>query len=87
MLVRSSNVRSSSILPTSLRIVVCASEKWRNYNRRFRRSALRIEHSQIKHSIDADLHIVASDADLLWNIYSDFLEAVPITNNINERDE
>ena len=49
------------------------------------RGAAGIEHLQIQHAVDADLHVVLGDADLLGNIERLFLEGVPVGDAFDER--
>src|SRR5688572_7536420 len=44
----------------------------------------RIEHLHVEHAIDADLHVVARDADLLGNVHRLFLEVVLVGDAVEE---
>jgi hypothetical protein len=46
---------------------------------------MRIEHLHVQHRIDADLHVVARDADLLGDVDRDLLQAVPVGDLLDER--
>ena len=81
MLVRSSNVRSRSILPTSLRSVVCAScVDGEDVVGDAVRGALRVQHLEIQHAVHLHLHVVARDADLRRDIERHFLQRVLVAD-------
>ncbi len=44
----------------------------------------RIEHLQVEHAVDADLHVVARDADLLGDVHRLFLEVVLVGDAVEE---
>jgi hypothetical protein len=46
---------------------------------------VRIEHLHVQHRVDAHLHVVAGDADLLGDVERVFLEAVPVGDSLEER--
>ncbi len=48
---------------------------------------MRIEHLHVQHRVDADLNVVARDADLLRDVDRDFLEAVPVGHLLDEGNE
>ena len=48
---------------------------------------MRIEHLHVQDRIDGHLHIVAGDADLFGNVERLLLEAVPVGNTLDERDQ
>ena len=48
---------------------------------------MRIEHLHVEHRVDADLDVVARDADLLRDVDGDFLQAVPVGHPLDERNE
>src|SRR5690606_40085584 len=47
----------------------------------------RIEHLQVQHAVDADLHVVLRDADLLRNVERLLLEVVLVCDALEERYE
>src|SRR4029079_15790740 len=51
------------------------------------RGAARIQYLHVQHAIDADLHVVLGDADLLGNIERFFLQVVFVGDALDERDE
>jgi hypothetical protein len=48
---------------------------------------MRVEHLHVEDRIDADLDVVACDADLLGNVDRNLLEAVAVGNRLGERNE
>ncbi len=48
---------------------------------------MRIEHLHIQHRIDADLDVVARDADLLGHVDRLFLQAVTVGDPLDERNQ
>jgi hypothetical protein len=48
---------------------------------------MRIEHLHVQNRVDADLHVVARDADLLRDVDRNFLETVPVGHPLDERNE
>ncbi len=48
---------------------------------------MRVEHLHVQHRIDPDLHVVARDANLLGDVDRDLLEAVPVRDLLDERDQ
>ncbi len=88
MLVRSSKVRSRSILPTSR-----AQRRLRQLRDREQvvldavGGALRVEDLEVEHAVDADLHVVAGDADLRRNVEGRFLERVLVADDVDERQQ
>src|SRR5438093_10723997 len=51
------------------------------------RGAFRIQDLEIEHAVYVHLDVVAGDADLRGNIDGRFLERVPVTDRVNEREE
>ena len=51
------------------------------------RRALRIQHLQVEDAVDADLHVVARDADLRRDVDGDLLERVAVADDIDERQQ
>src|SRR6185369_11378610 len=51
------------------------------------RRARRVEHLQIQHAVDTDLHVVLRDADLLRNVDRTFLQVVLVGDVLHERHE
>ena len=49
------------------------------------RRALGVQHLQVQHAVDADLHVVARDADLLGDVDRLLLERVPVADHVDER--
>ena len=47
------------------------------------RRARGIHHLQIQHAVDADLHVVLRDADLLGNVDRGLLQAVPVRDALD----
>ena len=45
---------------------------------------MRIHHLHVEHCIDAHLHIIARDADLLGDVDGDFLQAMPVGDLLDE---
>ncbi len=88
MFIRSSNVRSRSILPISLRSVVWAS--WEMAKTKFDDAVgrpLGIEHLHVKHAVHAHLDVVARDTHLRRNIVGLLLQRVPVPDHVHERHE
>ena len=48
---------------------------------------MRIQHLHVQHRIDAHLHVVAGDADLLGDVDRDLLQAVPVGDLLDERNQ
>ena len=48
---------------------------------------MRIEHLHVQHRVDTHLDVVARDADLLGDVERLFLEAVPVGNALDERNQ
>jgi hypothetical protein len=51
------------------------------------RGARRVEHLQVQHTVDADLHVVFRDADLLGDIERLLLQAVAVGDPLHERNQ
>ena len=48
---------------------------------------LRIQHLEIQHAIDANLHVVARNADLRRNVEGDLLQRVAVADDVDERQQ
>ena len=88
MLVRSSKVRSSSILPISLRNVVWAKlGKGEMIVADPIGGTLGIEHLEVEDAVDCHLHVITRDADLFRDVDGGFFERMFISDPVDEWQE